>query len=80
MNVLLFRRLEPERGPTDFEAMTKYTTMEHTHLRATSRERLLRAAEEEMAKFERREMEFRKKDRDERAAELRIPLLKADHH
>jgi hypothetical protein len=80
MNVLLFRRLEPERGPTDFETMTKYTTMEHTHLRATSRERLLRAAEEEMAKFERREMEFRKKDRDERAAELRIPLLKADHH
>jgi hypothetical protein len=37
-------------------------------------------AEEEMAKFERREMEFRKKDRDERAAELHLPLPKGDHH
>jgi hypothetical protein len=53
--------------------------MEHTHMSATSRDRFIRAAEKEMAKFERREMEFRKKDRKERAAELQIPLSKGDH-
>jgi hypothetical protein len=53
--------------------------MEHTHMSATSRDRFIRAAEKEMAKFERREMEFRKKDREERAAELQIPLSKDDH-
>jgi hypothetical protein len=54
--------------------------MEHTHMSATSRDRFIQAAEKEMAKFERREMEFRKKDREERAAELRISLSKGDHH
>lgn len=38
------------------------------------RNRLLEAAQEEMIKFERRENEFRRKDRDERAAELHLPL------
>ncbi|MGY4452591.1 hypothetical protein ACVWZR_007251 [Bradyrhizobium sp. i1.3.1] len=32
------------------------------------------AAHEEMVKFERKENEFRKRDREERAAELRLPL------
>jgi hypothetical protein len=78
MNDLLFQRLEQEREPTDIATMTKHTmTLEHTHLGATSRERFMRAAEQEMAKFERWEMEFRKKDRDERAAELRLPLSEA---
>ncbi len=54
--------------------------MEDTHLSARSRDRLIRAAEKEMAKFERREMEFRRKDRDERAAELHLPLPKGDDH
>jgi hypothetical protein len=80
MNVLLFRRLARQWGPTDIAAMTQHRMMEHTHLGATSRERFTRAVEQEMAKFERREMEFRKKDRDERAAELRLPLPKGDHH
>jgi hypothetical protein len=35
---------------------------------------LLEAALEEMVKFERKETEFRKKDREERAAELQLPL------
>jgi hypothetical protein len=35
---------------------------------------LLEAAQRELAEFERRENEFRKKDRRERAAELRLPL------
>ena len=34
----------------------------------------LEAALEEMIKFERRENEFRKRDREERAAELKLPL------
>jgi hypothetical protein len=47
---------------------------ENTHLDAIRRNLLLEAAQEEMVKFERKENEFRKKDREERAAELRLPL------
>ncbi|MGY4623456.1 hypothetical protein [Bradyrhizobium sp. USDA 4486] len=47
---------------------------ENTHHDATRRNHLLEAALEEMAKFERRENEFRRKDREERAAELRLPI------
>jgi diphthamide biosynthesis methyltransferase len=50
--------------------------MEYTELaETTQRDRFMRAAEKEMAKFERREIEFRKKDRQERAAELDILAL-----
>ncbi|MET4216322.1 hypothetical protein ACVWWG_008726 [Bradyrhizobium sp. LB7.2] len=47
---------------------------ENAHDDATRRNPLLEAAREEMIKFERKENEFRKKDREERAAELRLPL------
>ncbi len=47
---------------------------ENTHHGATRRNHLLEAAHEEMVKFERKETEFRKKDREERAAELHLPL------
>jgi hypothetical protein len=43
-------------------------------------DRLLEAARKELLNFERRENEFRKKDRDERAAELRLPLDQAQLH
>jgi nitric oxide reductase activation protein len=43
-----------------------HTMMEYTHKSAASRDRFIRTAEKEMAKFERRETEFRKKDREER--------------
>ena len=47
--------------------------MEHTQITETPpRDRIMRAAEKEMAQFERREIEFRKKDRQERAAELNM--------
>ncbi|WP_314960457.1 hypothetical protein [Bradyrhizobium cosmicum] len=46
----------------------------NTHHDANRRNRLLASAHEEMVKFERKENEFRKKDREERAAELRLPL------
>lgn len=38
------------------------------------RDRALQSAQEELLKFERKEKEFRKKDREERAAELNLPL------
>lgn len=41
---------------------------------------LLEAARKEMVKFERKENEFRKKDREERAAELRLPLNEINIH
>lgn len=47
---------------------------ENTHLDAGKRNSLLAAAQEEMVKFERKENEFRRKDREERAAELQLPL------
>ncbi|MBW7973053.1 hypothetical protein [Bradyrhizobium sp. BR 10289] len=47
---------------------------ESTQHEATRRNSLLEAAHEEMVKFERKENEFRRKDRQERAAELHLPL------
>jgi len=47
---------------------------ENTQHDAIRRNPLLEAAHEEMIKFERKENEFRKKDRQERAAELHLPL------
>ncbi len=47
---------------------------ENTQQHAARRNALIEAALEEMLKFERREVEFRKKDRAERAADLRLPL------
>ena len=53
--------------------------MEHTGIAVSPRDRFLQAAEKEMAKFERQEIEFRKRDREERAAELWIPLRNDSH-
>lgn len=47
---------------------------ESTHLPANGRNHFLAAAHRELMKFERQENEFRKKDRQERAAELHLPL------
>ena len=48
--------------------------MERAQMTATAHKAFMQAVETEMAKFERQEIEFRKKDREERAAELHIPL------
>ena len=45
----------------------------HTQLGMTARDRFLEAARKELDAFERREREFSKKERHERAAELQIP-------
>ncbi|GLR88693.1 hypothetical protein [Bradyrhizobium iriomotense] len=53
---------------------------ENAQQSAERRSRLLQAALKEMVEFERKENEFRKKDREERAAELRLPLDKIKVH
>ena len=53
--------------------------MECTQIGVTPREAFMRAVQKELAKFERQEIEFRKKDWQERAAELHIPLTVIQH-
>ena len=50
--------------------------MEGIRLTMAMRDRLLEAARKELFEFEWRENTFRKKDREERAAELRLPIEK----
>jgi hypothetical protein len=59
-------KIDPVKGSPELG-----TTMEHTQIATTQRDSFMRAVEKEMAKFERQETDFRKKDREERAAELR---------
>jgi hypothetical protein len=49
-----------------------------SQLAESPRDRFLEVAQEEMRKFELKEREFRRKARQERAAQLRLPLTKAD--
>jgi hypothetical protein len=44
--------------------------MEHTQITLTQHDAFMQAVEKEMAKFERQETKFRKRDREERAAQL----------
>ncbi|WP_426608965.1 hypothetical protein [Bradyrhizobium sp. McL0616] len=53
---------------------------ERTQQNADGRNRMLDAALKELARFERLESEFRKRDREERAAELRLPLDNLNVH
>ncbi|GLR87630.1 hypothetical protein GCM10007857_43410 [Bradyrhizobium iriomotense] len=57
-----------------------WVMMASTQQKPDKRDRFLEAAMNEMIKFERKESEFRRKDREERAAELRLPLDKLDVH
>lgn len=50
------------------------------HHETIRRKPLLQAAHEEMVKFELKENEFRRKDREERAAELHLPLNEINIH
>ena len=45
-----------------------------TRIVKSSREHFMRAAEDEFSKFELKEREFRQAERDERAANLRLPI------
>lgn len=53
---------------------------DNEHRETIRRKPLLEAAHEEMMKFERKENEFRKKDRAERASELHLPLNEIKIH
>jgi hypothetical protein len=53
---------------------------DNEHRDRIGRNRLLQAAHEEMVKFERKENEFRKRDREERASELHLPLNEIKIH
>jgi hypothetical protein len=46
----------------------------HTQLAVTPRDRYLQAAQREMTEFELREREFLRRERQERAAELQLPV------
>jgi hypothetical protein len=46
----------------------------HTQLAITPRDRFLEAAQKELIAFEQREREFSRKERQERAAQLQIPV------
>jgi hypothetical protein len=50
----------------------------HTQLAITPRDRFLEAAQKELAAFEQKEREFSRKERQERAAELQIPIHKSE--
>jgi hypothetical protein len=56
------------------EAAKEMVIAGHTEIATTPRDRFLQAAEKEMAKFERQEREFRKKERADRAAALHLPV------
>ena len=45
-----------------------------TQLAVTPRDRFLEAAQQELVAFEQREREFSKKERQERAAQLQLPV------
>jgi len=53
---------------------------ERDQLGMTPRDLLLEAARKELVEFERREGDFRKRDQEERAAELRLPLEEIKLH
>jgi hypothetical protein len=50
----------------------------HTQQEVTPRDRFLEAAQKELDAFERKESEFRKMLRNERAAQLQLPADKHD--
>jgi hypothetical protein len=51
--------------------------MEHARKDAAPRERFLQTASDEPTKFERQDAELRKRERQERAAKLHLPLDRA---
>ncbi|MGM4892627.1 hypothetical protein [Tardiphaga sp. 839_C3_N1_4] len=54
--------------------------MQHAQPPMTKYEQFLQQANEQMLAFERRESEFRKKERAERAAELHLPISRNELH
>jgi hypothetical protein len=59
---------------TYLEERKRLAASSNAKLQGTSRTHFMQAVNEELAKFERCEREFRKKDRDERAKGLQMPI------
>jgi hypothetical protein len=69
-----FRRFQHLDIVQGYGAIVGCVMTGHTQLAVTPRDRFLEAAQKELIAFERREREFSKKERQERAAQLQIPL------
>ena len=54
--------------------------MQHAQPPMTKYEQFLQQAQEQMLAFERRESEFRRKERAERAAQLHLPISRDELH
>ncbi|WP_441276935.1 hypothetical protein AB7783_04265 [Tardiphaga sp. 172_B4_N1_3] len=54
--------------------------MKHAQPPMTKYDQFLQQANEQMLAFERREREFRKQDREERAAQLHLPIPRNELH
>jgi hypothetical protein len=54
--------------------------MQHAQPPMTKYEQFLQQAQEQMLTFERRESEFRKREREERAIQLRLPISRDELH
>ncbi|QND69785.1 hypothetical protein [Tardiphaga robiniae] len=54
--------------------------MQHAQPPMTKYELFLQQAQEQMLAFERRESEFRKREREERAAQLHLPISRDELH
>jgi hypothetical protein len=54
--------------------------MQHAQPPMTKYEQFLQQAQDQMLAFERRESEFRKQDREERAAQLHLPIPPDELH
>jgi hypothetical protein len=54
--------------------------MQHAQPPMTKYEQFLQQAQDQMLAFERRESEFRKQEREERAIQLRLPISRDELH
>ena len=55
---------------------SRLETLARTQAAKTPREHFVKAVHDELANFERKEIEFQKMERDQRAARLRLPIGK----
>ena len=65
------RRLNEERSAMEILAISA-----HTQVEKPSSEHFMKSVHDELAKFERKEIEFKKTERYQRAARLRLPIGK----
>jgi hypothetical protein len=72
----LERRYIEKRLNEEKSAMESLAISAHTQVEKTPSEHFMKSVHDELAKFERKEIEFQKKERYQRAARLRLPIGK----